>query len=147
VARHRATTKTPHLDAADYRHLAAFRHVLRRFLAFSEEAARSAGVTAQQHQALLAIKGCVDPDTVSVRYLAEQLLLQPNSTAELVERMVKAGLLARTEAPADRRSVVLSLTPAAEDVLRTLSAAHIRELRYFAPVFDGLLDRLKTDPL
>jgi DNA-binding MarR family transcriptional regulator len=144
--RDRTIRNTSRLDAADYQRLAAFRHALRRFVAFSEDAARSAGLTPQQHQALLAIKGDTAPETISVRHLADQLLLQPNSTAELVDRMVKAGLLDRSEAPADRRSVVLSLTPAAEEVLRSLSAAHIRELRYFTPVLDGLIEILKTDP-
>jgi DNA-binding MarR family transcriptional regulator len=146
VARDRAVRNISRLDTADYQRLAAFRHALRRFTAFSEDAARSAGVTPQQHQALLAIKGDADPETISVRHLADQLLLQPNSTAELVDRMVKAGLLERSEASADRRAVVLSLTPAAEDVLRSLSTAHIRELRYITPVLDGLIDLLKTDP-
>jgi hypothetical protein len=37
--------------------LAAFRYALRRFLAFSEQAARQAGVTPQQYLALLAVLG------------------------------------------------------------------------------------------
>jgi DNA-binding MarR family transcriptional regulator len=41
----------------EYEMLASFRHALRRFLSFSEEAARVVGLTPQQHQALLAIKG------------------------------------------------------------------------------------------
>jgi DNA-binding MarR family transcriptional regulator len=131
------------LRAADYRRLAAFRHTLRRFLAFSEAAARDAGVTPQQHQALLAIKGAADPGTATVGYLAEQLLLAPNSAAELADRMVKSGLLIRSEAREDRRRVVLSLTASAEKALDALSAAHIRELRESAPILDGLLKLLK----
>ena len=126
----------------DYRRLAAFRHALRRFLAFSEAAARSAGITPQQHQALLALKGAASPQAATVGYLAEQLLLQPHSAAELAERMVKSGLLERRASAADRRRVVLALTPAAERVLRDLSADHIRELRQSAPVINGLFDVL-----
>ncbi len=96
---------------ADYQRLAAFRHTLRRFLAFSEAAARAAGITPQQHQALLAIKGVSGRETVTVGYLADQLLLQPHSAAELVDRMVKSGFLLRAEAPDDRRRVVLSRPP------------------------------------
>jgi DNA-binding MarR family transcriptional regulator len=130
---------------ADYRRRAAFRHALRRFLAFSEAAARQAGITPQQHQALLAIKGAPDAEAVTVGYLAGQLLLQPHSAAELADRMAHSGLLARGEAPDDRRRVVLSLTPAAEKVLHALSAAHIRELRQSAPVLDSLFDVLERD--
>jgi DNA-binding MarR family transcriptional regulator len=131
------------IGAADYQRLAAFRHVLRRFLAFSEAAARQAGIPPQQHQALLAIKGAPSTAGVTVGYLAGQLLLQPNSAAELVDRMVNCGLLARGEAPDDRRRVVLSLTPSAEKALQALSAAHIRELQDSAPVLDSLLELLK----
>jgi DNA-binding MarR family transcriptional regulator len=127
---------------ADYRRLAAFRHALRRFLAFSEAAARAAGITPQQHQALLAIKGAASPQDATIGFLADQLLLQPHSAAELAERMVRSGLLLRRESAADRRRVVLALTASAERVLQDLSAEHIRELRLSAPVIDGLFDVL-----
>ena len=140
-ARKRVSAKPP-IRPSDYRRLAAFRHALRRFLAFSEAAARSAGITPQQHQGLLAVKGAEGPQAATVGYLAEQLLLQPHSAAELAERMVKSGLLERHSSAADRRRVVLMLTPAAERVLRDLSADHIRELRQSAPVIDGLFDVL-----
>ena len=48
---------TKPLSDRDYESLAAFRRELRRFLAFSEEAARSAGLTPAHHQLLLAIRG------------------------------------------------------------------------------------------
>jgi DNA-binding MarR family transcriptional regulator len=144
-ARKRIPAK-PQIRPSDYRRLAAFRHALRRFLAFSEAAARDAGITPQQHQALLAIKGAEDPHAATVGYLAEQLLLQPHSAAELAERMAKSGLLERHHSTADRRRVVLALTPAAERVLRDLSADHIRELRQSAPVLGGLFDVLKPRP-
>ncbi len=131
------------IRAGDYRRLAAFRHALRRFLAFSETAARAAGITPQQHQALLAIKGADNPEDASVGFLADHLLLQPHSAAELVDRMVRSGLLRRGVSGADRRRVVLSLTPGAERVLQDLSADHIRELRQAAPVIGGLFDVLE----
>lgn len=141
----KAARKSPTVRLADYRRLAAFRHTLRRFLAFSEAAARAAGITPQQHQALLAVKGAIDPAAVTVGDLADQLLLQPNSAAELVDRMVKCGLLSKTEDGKDRRCVMLLLTPSAERILHALSAAHIRELRDSAPVLGGLIDLLKPD--
>lgn len=135
--------KSAAIGPASYRRLAAFRHTLRRFLAFSEAAARAAGITPQQHQALLAVKGALDPEAVTVGYLAEQLLLRPNSGAELIDRMVKCGLLSKAGTEDDRRRIVLSLTPSAERILHALSADHIRQLRYSAPVLDGLMDMLK----
>jgi len=144
MARKQRTLEKP-IRATDYRRLAEFRHALRRFLAFSEAAARQAGITPQQHQALLAIKGAPKPEAVTVGYLAGQLLLQPNSAAELVDRMVNCGLLTRQEAPDDRRRVVLTFTPSADKALHALSAAHIRELRQSAGVLGGLFELLKPD--
>lgn len=135
--------KSAAVGPASYRRLAAFRHTLRRFLAFSEAASRTAGITPQQHQALLAVKGALEPETVIVGFLADQLLLRPNSAAELVDRMVKCGLLSKAGAEDDRRRIVLSLTPSAERILHSLSADHIRQLRHSAPVLDGLVDMLK----
>ena len=139
----RRVSAKPAIHPADYRQLAAFRHALRRFLAFSAAAARAAGITPQQHQALLAIKGTAGAEDATVGFLADQLLLQPHSAAELAERMVKSGLLLRRGSAGDRRRVVLKLTPAAERVLRGLSADHIRELSQAAPVIDGLFDILE----
>lgn len=135
--------KSAAIGSASYQRLAAFRHTLRRFVAFSEAAARAAGITPQQHQALLAVKGAPEPGAVTVGYLADQLLLRPNSAAELVDRMVKCELLSKVGAEDDRRRMVLSLTRSAERILHSLSAAHIRELRHSAPVLDGLMEMLK----
>ena len=45
------------LPLADYRALAEVRYQIRRFLRFSEDAARKAGVEPQHHQLVLAVKG------------------------------------------------------------------------------------------
>ena len=58
--------RSKQLDKAQYEALAAFRYALRKFLRFSESAAQAAGITPQQHQALLAIKGFPGRDQVTV---------------------------------------------------------------------------------
>jgi DNA-binding MarR family transcriptional regulator len=129
-------------QTADYRVLANFRYALRQFLEFSGSAAKSVGLTPQQHQAMLAIIGAPDGKAVTVGYLAERLLLKHHSTVELVDRLVEIDLLTRQPDAADRRKVLLSLTPKAKRLLTKLSAAHIEELRRIRPVFADLLDRL-----
>src|SRR3546814_713592 len=126
---------------ADYQALAAFRHALRRFLAFSQSAARAAGVPPRQHQALLAIKGRGEGPAMTVGGLAEDLLIAPHSATELVERLVRAGLLIRSEASADRRRMELFLTDRAEAILHALSEAHLAELSETGP---ELIDRLQA---
>ncbi|MDE1146393.1 MAG: MarR family transcriptional regulator [Azospirillaceae bacterium] len=137
---------TPALDKADYVLLAEFRHLLRRFLSFSEDAAAGAGLTAQQHQALLAIKGFPGRDHVTVGELAERLCVRPHSAVGLVDRLESHGLVVRRPGPGDRRQVVLSLTPAAEAVLAALSLAHRQEIRRLTPLIRPLFDQLSVQP-
>ena len=112
----------------DYRALAAFRTELRRFLAFSERAARDAGLTPQQHQMLLAVRGHPGPGPASVSDVADALLLKRHSATELVNRAADAGLVTRTEDPDDARRTLVVLTDQGEEVLAALSDLHTREL-------------------
>ncbi|MEO6989450.1 MAG: MarR family transcriptional regulator, partial [Aquihabitans sp.] len=54
------------LSDGDFRSLAEFRHALREFLAFSENAARDAGITPHQHQLMLAVRGFPGPGQPSM---------------------------------------------------------------------------------
>ena len=49
------------MPLTDYQALAELRYRIRRFLHFSEQAARAAGLEPQHHQLLLAVKGLPDP--------------------------------------------------------------------------------------
>jgi DNA-binding MarR family transcriptional regulator len=129
-------------QAADYQALANFRYALRQFMEFSASAAKNVGLTPQQHQAMLSVIGAPEGQAVTIGFLAERLLLKHHSTVELVDRLVELDLLARHPDPADRRKVLLSLTPKSRRLLTKLSATHIEELRRIRPVFASLLERL-----
>lgn len=135
-------SSTRAIGAEDYEALAAFRHALRRFLAFSEGAARVSGLTAQQHQAILAIKGHRPGEPITIGDLADHLLIRHHSAVELVDRLVHAELVSRSTAEDDRRRVVIDLTPRAEAILRDLSATHIEELKRSKLLLVQLLERL-----
>lgn len=134
----------PELSKADYESLAEFRLALRRFLAFSEAAIREAGVTPQQHQALLAIKASRE-ESLTIGALAEALLLQHHSGVELADRLEAAGLVARHHDPEDRRRVRLTLTPDAERLLADLASVHLRELSAMRPMLLQALKGLADD--
>jgi DNA-binding MarR family transcriptional regulator len=125
---------------ADYRHLAEFRYFLRLFLSFSEEAARAASLSPQQHQALLAIRGFGGKLTVGE--LAERLAIKPHSAVGMADRLVEAGLAARQTSARDRRQVVLRLTAAGMRKLAKLSKVHREELKRLAPLLTPLLNEL-----
>ncbi len=129
------------LDRQDYLLLSDFRYLIRRFLEFSRDAAQQTGLTARQHQALLAIKGFSGDDSPTVGDLAERLRVRHHSAVELVDRLVEAGLVSRTADHKDRRRVLLGLTDTAEQHLAGLSAIHLEELRRLRPALQQILDR------
>src|SRR5215469_16618449 len=75
--------------------LAEFRHQLRLFLHFSEEAAAKFDLQPQQHQLLLQIAGRPEGAAATVGYVAERLGLRHNSVVELSMRSEEAGLIRR----------------------------------------------------
>ncbi|WP_407167455.1 MarR family winged helix-turn-helix transcriptional regulator [Bradyrhizobium sp. ORS 111] len=124
----------------DYDALARFRYRLRSFLAFSENAARKAGLTPQQHQALLGIKGFVHPGPATVGDIARFLMIRHHSAVELMNRMAKLGLISRVADPVDARRVQLKLTKKGEQKLQALSKKNVEELRRAAsPALHRLL--------
>jgi DNA-binding MarR family transcriptional regulator len=116
------------ISKEEYEALFGFRYALRRFLRFSEQGARSAGLTPQQHQLLLAVKGQPERDWASVSDLAEALQVRHHTAVELVDRCEQAGLVRRAASPTDRRLVRVGLTEKGESVLARLSARNLREL-------------------
>lgn len=113
---------------ADYRDQADFRRALRRFLHFSEEQARAAGITPQQHLLLLIVRGHPSYPGVSIGEVAEALQVRHHSASVLVDRGVQRGLLHRVEDPDDRRRALVSLTDEGQRILDRITAANRREL-------------------
>lgn len=140
--RRRATGSRRDLTTAEYRALSELRHRIRRFLHFSEDAARAAGLEPHQHQLLLAVRGLPDDAVPSVSVLAERLQLANNSAQELVRRTERRGLVTTSRRPTDRRQVLVALTPAGETALRELSLVHLAELRAQAAELTRWLERL-----
>ena len=113
----------------EYEKLASFRFNLRQFLRFSEVAARSVGLTSQQHQALLAIMGFPDGKAITIGQLAKQLQVAHHTAVELVDRLALQNLVLREASMLDRRHVFLKLTAGGVEILETLTWAHREELR------------------
>jgi DNA-binding MarR family transcriptional regulator len=108
--------------------LARFREEIRAFLHFSERSVREKGLTPQQHQVLLMIKGSPTGSFATVGELARRLKLRHHSCVGLVDRMERAGLVRRASDPRDRRYVRVVITRHGEDLLRELTRDHLEEL-------------------
>jgi DNA-binding MarR family transcriptional regulator len=125
--------------SVDYETLARFRYGLRRFLAFSELQANRSGLTSQQYQALMAIRGFSVGKPVSIGDLAGYMLIRHHTAVELVDRMVKLKIISRGIDPEDRRRVLLQLTGEGERRLRRLYRVHVHELRTMGPTLTKML--------
>ena len=121
------------LSLAAYRGLAEFRHQIRKFLRYSEDAARAHGVEPQQHQLLLAIKGLPLGKLPTIGELADRLKIRHHSAVELIDRLADHGAIARETGEDDRREVLIRLTPAGERILRKLTLEHRAELGNTGP--------------
>ena len=128
------------ISLSSYRALAEFRHQIRLFLHFSEDAARQVGIEPHQHQLLLAIKGIPTGKQPTIGIIAQRLQIRHHSAVELVDRLTERGAIAREINPDDRREVRLRLTPAGERLLRKLSIAHQNELGKAGPALRDALD-------
>jgi DNA-binding MarR family transcriptional regulator len=133
----------PEIQASpDFKAMAELRYQIRRFLRFSENAAREAGIEPQQHQLLLAVRGLPDGLKPTIGVLAERMQLQHHSTVELIDRLVERGFLSRLRALDDRRQVFVKLTHDGEEFLDKLSLHHLQELQSAGPKFVKILQGL-----
>ena len=130
------------LTLSDYRSMAEVRYQIRKFLHFSEQASRSAGLEPRQYQLLLAIKGLPPNVRPRIGELAERLQILHHSAVELVNRLAAGGYVRRERGGQDRREVLLSLSPKGERTLRELALHHRAEMRSTAPALVSALRKV-----
>jgi len=129
------------LPLTDYEAVAELRYEIRRYLRFSEEASRAAGLEPRQYQFLLALKGLPQRTRPRIGELAERLQIQHHSTVELVNRSMAGGYVRRYQEGSDRREVLVGLTSKGEQILRKLFLHHRSELRMRGPALLAALLR------
>lgn len=117
----------------EYRALAEYRYLVRRYLRHMENTSRAAGIHHQQYQLLLAIEGLPEGKTSTIATLAERMQLNHNTTVELANRCERRGLLTRKRSATNYRAVVLTITPQGKATLEKLVAAAQEELRVLGP--------------
>src|ERR1041384_7470662 len=127
------------MTKTEYEVLAEFRYTLRRFMRFSEKAVKEVGITPQQHQALLAIKGFPARDQITIGELSERLQIRHHSAVGLLNRLEAEKLITRSPAQEDRRKVIISLTEHGLLILERLSDIHREELQRLSPQLRSLL--------
>ncbi len=130
------------LTLSDYRALAEFRYQIRQFLGFSERAARDSGLEPRQHQLLLALKGLPAETEPTIGELARRLNVEHHSAVEMIDRLERRRLVSRVRDEADKRRVLVHLTPRGDTLLGQLTLSHRTELRAAAPALVAALASL-----
>jgi DNA-binding MarR family transcriptional regulator len=128
----------------DYVRLLSVRTGLRRFEHWSAEQAAEHGMTASQHQLLLAVRGHDDPQGPTIGQIADYLLIRHHSAVELVDRTVAAGLVVRNRDGDDHRVVRLRLSAQGARTLASLTSAHLEELERLTPLFESMIGTLTS---
>jgi DNA-binding MarR family transcriptional regulator len=128
VAKDRVSTNFPR-ERALLRRVALFRYSLRRFMRFSESAARACGVTPQQHQLLLGVAGFTGRGWATITELAEFLQERHNAVVGLVQRSARHGLVRKVQSADDRRVICVHIEPKGARLLHKLTQLHLDELR------------------
>jgi DNA-binding MarR family transcriptional regulator len=131
------------LAQADLEHLLELRTGLRRFLRWSEQQARAAGLTPAKHQLLLAIKGHPDPAGPTIGEIAGYLVLRHHSAVGLIDRAARDGLVKRVRDEHSKSVVRVTLTPAGTRKLEALAETHLQELAHLAPTMRTLWQALE----
>ena len=129
----------PPMDKEAFETLANFRYEIRKFLRFSENVTRKAGITPLQYLMLLNIKGYPGRDWATVGELAERLQAQHHGVVALVSRCEKQGFVERRRSTEDRRRIEVRLLPKGEEYVERLANAHRVQLialngRFSVPV-------------
>ncbi len=133
------------LMPSDYQALAEFRYQIRKFLHFSEQAIKQAGLERGQYQLMLAIKGMPAGVRPRIRELATRMQIRHHSAVELINRLESRGWVRRERALDDRREVLLALTPKGERILAELALHHRDELRTAGPTLVAALRRVMRE--
>lgn len=124
---------------ADYRALAEFRYHIGRYLDFSDQAAKTAGIEPRQYQLLLAIRGLPEAIEPTVGALAQQLRSRHHSAVELINRAETNDLVKRSRAGTH---VWVQLTRKGERILARAVEERLQELRVAGPVLVKALQQL-----
>ncbi|AUY10871.1 MarR family transcriptional regulator [Aeromonas caviae] len=123
------------LTKAQFEALSEFRYQLKRFLHFSETAAKELGLTPLQYLSLLHIQGYPGRNWASVGELAERLQMSHHATVALLTRCEELDLVERRKNENDKRKVDVYLTDKGREYLQQLAQQHKTELQSLQNTF------------
>lgn len=123
-----------------YQALAEFRYRIRLFLNGTDDAVRAAGLEPEQYQLILAVVGMPPGRAATIGAIAERLQVRHHTAVERIDRLEKMKMLRRTRRTADRREVVIEVTPTGYRKFASLARLRLKELRQSGPALVKSLD-------
>lgn len=118
----------PAVPKAQYEAIANFRYQLRKFVRYSEELARGAGITPLQYQLLLQTHGQPGREWATITELAERLQAKHHGVVALIDRCERDDLVRREACPDDGRQVRIHVTAKGLRLLEKLVVLHREQL-------------------
>lgn len=116
------------MSKREFETLSNFRYQLRRFIRWSEDLTRRAGVTNLQYLLMLHVRGFAGREWATITELAERLQSKHHGVVALVTRCEKLGFVERRPGRSDGREVEIHLTEKGERAVERLAKAHREEL-------------------
>ena len=116
-------------EDGDYVRLATFRYLLRKFLRWSKELLATVDLTAEQYEALLALKAFSPKGGLLVGELSERLQVKHHTAVSLINKLLQRQLVTKKPGTTDRREVRVKLTSSGTTLVARLAALHRDELR------------------
>lgn len=116
------------MSKREFETLSNFRYQLRRFVHWSEDLTRRAGVTNLQYLLMLHVRGFAGREWATITELAERLQAKHHGVVALVTRCEKLGFVERRPGRSDGREVEIHLTDKGERTIERLARAHREEL-------------------
>lgn len=147
-------TRSSSIPDEGRRILDAIRQLVRALRLFDREAQSKHGISAAQMFVMHALEG---EDGLSLNELAERTATDQSSASVVVQRLVDAGYVSRTQRKDDRRHVELRVTPkgksvtrrakppAQQKILAAVAAMSPRDRKSFATLLEAFVEDVGVD--
>ena len=115
----------PDLDASPIGVIGRISRLARELESELERVYREHGLEPGWHDVLATLRRAGAPHRMRPTDLMETLMLTSSGTTKRLDRLERAGLVARERDPSDRRGTLIALTPAGRKLIDSVTDAHL----------------------
>jgi DNA-binding MarR family transcriptional regulator len=119
----------PELDHSPIGVVGRVSRLARELEARLEPVYKSHGLEPGWHDVLATLRRSGEPYRLRVTDLTAAMMIGSSGTTKRLDRLERAGLVARSPDPNDRRGTLIALTPAGLEMIDRVTAAHLENER------------------